>query len=229
MLALLMTTLVAVDPVYREPPQYPWEERFLETNPRISIEFFRCKGNRSHPIRGEGTEKHADCGGDRAHGLPLLDNKEFVYPVLVDLLNWVQQKAEKKVVVTCGHCCPTHNTYLDPSPDNATSKHQIAAEVDFYVKGLEGDPQKVVDLLLAYYADKPEMGKFERYTKGETNVRVQPWSNKEVFIKLFHADEGRDLDNSHGYPYISIQVRWDRDKNERVVYNWNTARQYLRR
>ena len=32
------------------------------------------------------------------------------------------------------------------------------------------------------------------------NVLIPPWYNKEILIKLFKKNEGRDLDNRHPYP-----------------------------
>ena len=50
-----------------------------------------------------------------------------------------------------------------------------------------------------------------------SHLAIEPWQNKEILIKLYQKDEGRDLDNRHPHPYISIQVRYDRDRGEPVV------------
>jgi hypothetical protein len=201
--------------------------------PRISKEFFRCKGTSLNlPLaEGEGDKKtyYQDCGGGGSHSLCLRANKEFIYPVLIDLLNYIQTKTKKKVVITCGHRCPQHNAYADRSAFNQTSKHMIGAEVDFYVEGMERAPMKVVELIMQYYrstdpySGHTEYEQFLRYDKSDTNVSTMPWFNKEILIKLFKDHEGRDLDNQHSYPYISLQVRYDRDQKERVVYTWERA------
>jgi len=81
-----------------------------------------------------------------------------------------------------------------------------------------------VKLLQDYYADESdEYRHFQRYTKSDTDVSTQPWYNKEVFIKMYKADEGRDFDNRHPYPYIRIQVRYDRKERKRVTFNWDVA------
>lgn len=95
----------------------------------------------------------------------------------------------------------------------------IGAEVSFYVEGFENDPLAIVQILKDYYKDSDSFKRFE----GKTNVATQPWSNKEIFIKLFQSSEGRNGDNQHSYPYISIQVRYDRDLKEPVAYNWAQA------
>ncbi len=217
---------------------YPWEDSYVGNQVRITKAFFQCKGSsKNAPI----TRQHngqsvyvSDCGGTLQHSLPLRERKEFVYPVLIDILNYIQEKTQKKVVITCGHSCPTHNTYSAPAKCNRTSKHMIGAEVDFYVKGLEWSPQVIVGFIEQYYKEHPDFQglekftHFERYEK-ETNVSTLPWYNKEIFVKLFKKDEGRDLDNDHQFPYLCIQVKWDRDKEEAVTYTWSKAfNNYLR-
>lgn len=222
------------------PPAYPWEKDLVAHLPKITKEFFRCKGSSLNPERIE--EKNdktvlvIDCGGSDKHSLPLKDHREFIYPILINLFNHLQSKTGKRVVITSGHRCPDHNSYIDSSYSNSYSKHTIGAEVSFYVQGMEFQPQKIIDILLDYYSHnpefnhKPEFSVFHRYKKYDTNVSTQPWYNKEVFLKLFKQDEGRNLDNRHPYPYISIQVRHDTDLNEKVRYSWEKAdKNYLRR
>jgi hypothetical protein len=208
---------------------YPWEtEAHL---PKITKEFFRCKGN---PLSAPAFDPSdstpiADCEGSTRHGLPILQGKESVYPVLIELVNYIQQKTGRRVIITCGHRCPAHNLYSDPSKSNRTSKHQVGAEVDFYVQGMEDQPLEIVGLLMQYYQEHPafkgqkEWSQFSRYDKPDSGTATQPWMNKEILIKLFQKEEGRDADNRHPYPYVSIQVRYDRDKRERVVFNYEQA------
>ncbi len=211
---------------------YPWES---EANlPRITKEFFRCKGNPLNPPVVDASDPAKptpcpDCEGGSRHGLPIIHGKENVYPLLVDLLNYLQKKTGKRVIITCGHRCPPHNTYSDPSKDNRSSKHQIGAEVDFYVQGMEDRPQEIVGLIMQYYQENPaykndkEYLEFKRYDKPDARVEIQPWLNKEIFIKLCQKNEGRDADNRHPHPYICLQVRYDRDRKERVLYDWEKA------
>ncbi len=220
------------------PPQhmprssYPWEtEAHL---PRITKEFFRCKGS---PLNAPYTslsdpEKPAllaDCDGMTRHGLPIIGGKENVYPILLELMNYLQKKTGKRVVITSGHRCPAHNSYTDPSKEAKASKHQIGAEVDFYIQGMEDQPLEIVTLLMQYYQEHPtyktqkEWITFQRYDKPDAKVDTQPWLNKEIFIKLHQKNEGRNADNRHPYPYLSLQVRWDRNKAERVLFDWEKA------
>jgi hypothetical protein len=214
-------------------PPYPWEGDWQCHYPKITKDFFRCQGSHLNPVnflqRDKEVLRFYDCGGTQKHSLPLRDQKEFIYPILIDLLNYIQTKAGKRVVVTCGHCCPEHSIYLDPSPANQASKHMLGAEVDFYVQGMEQQPEKVIDLILAYYREQPkykglkEFEEFKRLEREDKHLRTYPWVNKEIFVKLFRKNEGRDFDNRHPYPYISLQVRYDWDREELVTYSWEKA------
>jgi hypothetical protein len=226
-------------PVAKERKAYPWDKVQAGNYPKITKEFFRCHGSQLNPYRviedRDGKKHWYDCGGVQKHSLPLRDGKEFVYPILLDLLNYVQTKTGKRVIITCGHRCPEHNTYCDNSVENQSSKHMIGAEVSFYVQDLEKRPDLIIALIQQYYQETPvysgqkDYTTFLRYEKSDSYVSTPPWYNKEVYVKLFRPTEGRNFDNRHPYPYISIQVRYDRDLNERVNYSWDKAhRNYLR-
>lgn len=226
-------------PLHQILEPYPWEKDLAGNYPKITKEFFRCKGSSLNPVRiaakNSGVERYLDCGGFEKHSLPLDGEVEFVYPILIDLLNYLQVKTGKRVVVTSGHRCPEHNTYVDSASENLYSKHQIGAEASFYVQGMEWEPATIVRFLQEYFLEQSEyrglkeFQEFQRY-EGETNVVEPPWMNKEIFIKLYNKKEGRNFDNRHPYPYISVQVRYDRLKGERVAYAWDKAhRNYLRK
>lgn len=226
-------------PVAYVRPLYPWEQGKVGNQSKITKEFFCCKGCSLNPIRTfqekEKVMRYVDCGGLTKHSLPLRDGKEFIYPILIDLLNFIQASTDKRVIITSGHRCPEHNNYVDPSSKNQYSKHLIGAEVSFYVQGLENSPELIVDLIQKYfshkskYAGKKEYVEFKRYEKEDTDVAMPPWYNKEVFVKIYKSEEGRNFDNLHPYPYLSIQVRYDYDSEEKVTYSWDKAfRNFLR-
>lgn len=222
---------IAIPELVQRTP-YPWES---DSNlPRITKEFFRCKGNALNEPKIDVSDLSeaapcADCDGGSRHGLPVIHGKEGVYPILVDLLNYIQKKTGRRVIITSGHRCPAHNTYVDFSKENRTSKHQIGAEVDFYVQGMEDRFLEVAGLLMQYYQETPvyqnlkEYQQFARYDKPDVNLAIQPWMNKEIYIKVCQRNEGRNFDNRHPHPYIAIQVRFDREKGDRVVYDWKAA------
>lgn len=224
----------------KERKKYPWEQETPHNISQITKSFFRCKGNALNPSKildpkSEPLKQLSDCAGFESHSLPLKDGEEFIYPILIDILNYIQKKSKKQLFITCGHRCPQHNSYADPSPFNQNSKHQIGAEVDFYVLGLEKEPHRILVWIFNYYQEMPfYSGKaayqdFKRYTKGDLNVSTPPWYNHEIFIKLFLKNEGRDEDNKHAYPYLSIQVRYDKLEEKKVSYSWHSAhKNYLR-
>ncbi len=218
---------------------YPWKRKSVGNYPQITKRHFSCKGmctNSDKLVQQSGETLYLqDCGGCEQHSLPLRNQKEFIYPILINLLNYVQAREKKQVFITSGHRCPEHNRYNDPSTKSQYSKHMIGAEVSFYVQGRENNAESIVTLLQEYflknpdYHDLPEYKEFQRWEKPNLDTSTFPWYNKEVFIKLYKASEGRNCDNDHPYPYISIQVRYDRSTKERISYSWESAfRNYWR-
>lgn len=217
---------------------YPWEQQSIGKHPRLTKEFFRCKGTTLNPSKvvqkKEEQIRYFDCGGAEKHSLPLKDGKEFVYPILIELLNAIQAETGKKVIVTSGHRCPDHHAYVDPASFNKGAKHMIGAQVSFYVQGAEDHPEAIIALLMEFYKKNPRyrgiaaFEEFKRDDKHEADISTPPWFNKEIFIKLYKRGEGRDFDQRHPYSYISIQVRFDRDVNEQVNYSWDKAQRYYR-
>ena len=221
-------------PEHKVREKYPWEMAYIGKHPKITKEYFRCKGSSVNPPHVDHKDparpaNYFDCGGFQKHSLPVRGEGEFVYPILIDLLNYLQAKTGCKVVITCGHRCPVHNAYADNSTYNQNSKHMIGAEVDFYVQGMESRPLDVIKILMQYYQEtevyrkEKAYSEFERLEKGVLNVETPPWFNKEVLIKLYQKTEGRDFDNRHPYPYVSVQVRFDRELGEKVVCSWPKA------
>lgn len=214
-------------------PSYCWQKFFNKEIPFITKEHFRCKGCSSHlpksRMNGEQEETLFDCEGFESHSLPLSNEQEFIYPILIDLLNFIQNKTQKKVIITAGHRCPNHHSYIAlDGYSSRYSKHLIGAEVSFYVETFEDTPEKIVYLLQSYYSIEPiydrkdEYENFKRWEQ-DTDISTTPWYNKEIFIKLYKAYEGRNGDNVHPYPYISIQVRFDIKNNTKVTYTWDAA------
>lgn len=232
-----------IQEIVLEPPQtkkrqiYPWQTNQTSNFPTITKEHFRCRGSILNPPRitqnpNAATMRLYDCGGKDKHSLPLKNGKEYIYPILTDLLNYIQEKLKRRVIITSGHRCPEHNTYVDPSVENQSSKHLIGAEVSFYVQGMEDYPEAVLEPIFQYYVTKydsaSEYRTFCRY-QGKTNTTTPPWFNKEIFVKIFRAHEGRNQDNRHPFPYIAIQVRHDLEENKKINCNWNLAnKNYLR-
>ncbi len=221
-------------------PSYPWESAVTGKISPITKEYFRCKGSSLNPPipilkDGKVVENLFDCHGADSHSLPIRHGKEFIYPILIELVNEIQAATGKPVIITSGHRCPAHNRYVDRSPKNQASKHLIGAEVSFYVAELESNPEVVLNAIFAFYHSNPRYAaegkaytEFERYDK-EVDSTTKPWMNKEIFIKLYLPHEGRNGDNRHPFPYFAIQVRFDKDTNMRVAYTPADAEHFLRR
>lgn len=202
--------------------RYPWDHKYIHNHPRITKEYFRCKGNLLNPfLRIESTSHQVtyqiDCGGIHSHSLPIREGKEFIYPILINLLNFVQEKSKHRVIITSGHRCPIHNSYIDPSKKNRLSKHLMGAIVDFYVEKMEQNPLAIVAILKSYYDHTPFFLPFR-----ET---ANKWKNKEITITLHESDQDRNKDNDHPYPYLSIEVNYHREIKRFVPFSWQKAYQ----
>lgn len=215
-------------PIRSQPrPRYPWSERYDSPLLPITSAHFQCRGSSLHPpILYKSDETLFDCNGAHEHSLPLGEDGDLIPHELIEVLNYVQRTANKPLHITAGHRCPKHQRYVNPSYKAQFSKHLIGAEVTFYV---EDEPaSRLVELIQSFYKNHPLLKKdsryttFERYTKSDTDVSTLPWYNRELFIKLYQSHEGRDLDNSHELPYVSIQVRFNR-RGERVRYTHEVA------
>lgn len=197
--------------------RYPWELAYAGSYPKVTIEHFRCKGSEYNPQKGI-----KDCKGMRQHGLPLFQGKEGVYPILLYLLNWTQKDLGARVIVLSGHRCPVHQKYIDPEEEEPHSKHQIGAEVDFYLEGLELDPERIVDSLMrGYQTLSGAPPAFKR--KARKGRETPAWNNEEIEISIASSHEGRNGDHCHPYPYVTIEVLYDRTQHQSVYYSWNRA------
>jgi len=218
-----------IAPAEQKRQPYPWESEDLFDLPKITERHFVCKGKPTNPtiFRKEknNTKSFSDCEGANYHSLPQVHGKQGVYPVLIDLLNYIQDKLKKRVVITSGYRCPLHNAYCDETGYYKNSKHMMGAAVDFYVQGAEDHPELVIDLIQNFYKERPGyknssvFSEFLRSEETHLDVSTPAWYNKEIFIKLYKPNEGRHIDNRHPYPYLSIQVRYDRDLKEQVSFS----------
>ncbi len=209
------------------PFAYPWKQHHTAFSP-ITKEYFRCKGSPLHPpipTYNEGKIVHNlfDCNGSFSHSLPIRNEKEFIYPILIELLNHIQNSLKESVVITSGHRCPTHNSYVDPSIKNQFSKQIIGAEVHFYIQNIENSYALVIQEIEQFYRTNLRYARaineylpLIRYERDQ-EASIQPWMNKEIFIRFYRPNEGRNRDDSHPYSYFSLQVRFDRDRQAKVI------------
>lgn len=213
-------------PTRQEQEKYPWEQSTCADQLKITKEYFRCKGSNLNLSHEYCAQFYADCNGIDDHGLPYRDGKEYIYPIFIDLLNFVQERTMKKVIVTSGHRCPKHNSYA--APMRPASKHQIGAEVDFYVEGYEYKPLEVVKILMQFYQEQGHEAYRNFVQKGQ-NGQIIRWNNREITISLHEKEKERDFDNRHPYPYITIELCFDRFEQKPIEYSWQKANNgYLR-
>ncbi len=216
-------------PRKQEREKYPWEERYIGNFTKITKESFRCRGSSSHPERKitshDGAEEIlVDCEGLGSHSLPVQDGEEFIYDTLIDLLNYIQGVNQKRVVITAGYRCPLHNRYCNQTKSNLSSKHQIGAEVDFYVDGMQEEPEIIVNQLIAYYQKEGSLYQgFRQILKEKNGIQYPVWIGKEISISINHYKISQDLDSSFSHPYITIELKIDRTTGEKIDYSWHRA------
>ena len=216
---------------------YPWEDKLVGGYPRITPAFFQCNGsikNREKTVMIDQEKRLLfDCDGYASHGLPLRKNKEYIFVAFIDILNYLQDLFKKKVVVTCGHRCPKHNMYIDASKENSFSTHQIGGKVSFYIQGIERDPERVLQAIKKYYLTHPQFKTdiaYSTFKSRPEKTGISAWYNKEIRLKIYPSDVGRNEDNKHPYPYISMEILYDRETKKRVYYHWSLAHKgYLKK
>jgi hypothetical protein len=196
--------------------RYSWENTTAHHFPKITKEAFRCKGA-GHPKPKISRENVAlfDCQGPDRHSLPIVDDKEAVYPALLEILNSLQDHLKRKVVVTAGHRCHMHQTYLLGTTSGAITKYLIGAQVDFLVEGMSLLNQSVIDCLQDYY--HKIYGSNKEYVLEKLASGV--WQNKEIALRYVAKHEGRNEDNSHDYPYFSLELKYDRNLDKKIQLN----------
>ncbi|MBN2479286.1 MAG: hypothetical protein JXA94_03580, partial [Parachlamydiales bacterium] len=89
-------------------------------------------------------------------------------------------------------------------------------------------------LIEKYYLEKSKYKNNKNYTeffedtKSKDFLKNSAYYNKEILVKIYDFDEGRDFSNRHPYPYISIEVLYDSQEDKKVSYSWEKAhRGYL--
>ncbi|MEG1542260.1 MAG: hypothetical protein RRZ67_02520 [Victivallaceae bacterium] len=194
----------------RSPPNYPHREYMEKVIPSVTKQSFRCKG------KGDFANNTFDCKGIFEHGLPLRDNKEFVYPCLIDLLNYIIKKSGVKVTITEGHSCPNHKKHLNPESPDLTSKHLIGAAVTF--KTIDLSTEKLFRIIKRYYAVHPAYRTCPEYTN--FNQEDLQLFNKEVFVCTC-IDKEKSL-------CTTMEVLYDRDKLCPIEINSENIQNYLR-
>ncbi|MFY7842699.1 MAG: D-Ala-D-Ala carboxypeptidase family metallohydrolase [Rhabdochlamydiaceae bacterium] len=192
---------------------YPWEKEKEASLVKINKDFFRCKGFRGNPPRVDPKTKKIfyDCQGALSHSLPMKNDREFIYPILIDILNAVQKKIGKQVKITSACSCRQHYEYIGGS--NPFSKRLKGAKVDFYVQGIEHHPQKVVEAIDFFYITRSKKLGSDYSLKV---LKKDVWQNPEILLKIKGCKDHRNRDNFHPYPYLTIEVLFDVNRGQVV-------------
>lgn len=210
------------DAILVERDLYPWETK--SSFSKITISDFRCRGSEKNQKLSIGKEIISDCNGLHDHGLPYKNGKEFVYPVLVEILNFVQEATGRQVIVLSGHRCPIHHKYVT-SGRGRLSKHMIGARADFYLKGYKVAGEQILKTIESFY--KEESSEYRHFFSIQKKDGGLIYKNKE--IKLYLNSEKNLLIDKIDEQVITIEVCYDREENQEVVLDWDKAyRGYIR-
>jgi hypothetical protein len=191
---------------------YPWEN---ETKyPKITINTLRCRGSKDATPIKSGDKIFEDCGGLHDHGLPYQDGEEFIYPALITLLNRVQNSFDKKVVVTSGHRCPKHHNYLVKG-QSKISRYMMGCKADFTVEGLENRPEEIIVKIMDLYPNE----KFQKINQADGSTL---YTSKQFHLMINKEGEHSILGEKH-HPVVSVDVRYDQDKQEAIILDWDKS------
>lgn len=147
------------------PPQYIWPEMAEEAHARWRPTQFACCGG-----------AFGDCRGLAEHGLPLIGGKQTLYPHLMEVVWWIQQRCSGATIVR-GHICYRHFLGLQQRKIAAPLAHVVGAAV--VLGGVE--TAQIVTTLNHYYQQQETatMGLLCRHGRG--------WRNKELHVQE-HAE-----------------------------------------
>ncbi len=153
----------------------------------IAEKDFVCRGDGAGRMVWEGKE-YRDCPGGH---LPA----GGVRPELLALLNALQARVGAALVLTSGYRCEAHNRYSwaclardgDAAGVSRRSLHRSGAAADFYVEGVR------------------DISKYRTFAE-ELRRTAAASPGKTVWTRVYGAEEVRDPDNRHDYPYIHVHL-----------------------
>lgn len=201
---------------------YPWEISLPCGIESITINDFRCKGSVSHKkkaSKGRSTSVYImDCNSE-SHSLPLRGGKEYVFPVLIDMCNYVQQELKSCVKIAAGHRCDAHSRYQLASLRNVGSRHRACALVTLYVENCSDTPEKVVDSIASFLAsdcykrDNIFKTSCKYIHQGTKNARL---TSKEFDVGIASQEALQDSEHLSAPYYITIKVLYDYEAKSSV-------------
>lgn len=182
---------------------------------KIDKEHFRCKGSLSNkPVVSLEGKTLNDCEGAYKHSLPIRREKEFIYPALIEVLNFIQNRLSKKVVVLSGHRCIDHLRYVKQDYTPLSFKSLVGAEVRFYVEGAENQLDSIVSAIFSYYdLFFPKDKQMVSFTSSPEN---KVYENKELIVRLIEPNHPEIEEHALSFPYCQIELKFDRELNKKI-------------
>ena len=195
-------------------PSYPWDP-MLSNTPRINKYHFCCRGSIEHPVYQTDKGWFSDCAGGQVHSLPLREDEEWISPVLIVLLNDLQDYFQTTAQVQCGHCCPIHYRYRIEKGERAVRRHMIGAAVDFTLK------HKSVDDVIPYLIERVNLYSSHPLSSIDPAYAQAPsaWKNKHFKI---HTLDNYSQEKSKA---IRIEVFHDPILDENIRFQWDATEQ----
>ncbi|PCI76056.1 hypothetical protein COB21_04930 [Candidatus Aerophobetes bacterium] len=190
--------------------------------PPITTHHFRCKGSHNNPIIhhiiDEKTKYFQDCDGLHTHSLPIIDGEETVYPHLVELLNYAQQKTKRPITILSGHRCYMHQSYLSCKHADLISLYQLGAAADVCFQGSHLNLLSLVSAISDWYSCAKNLSK----TKFSINQDHTQWSNRYITLTLH---EKTDLPSTaYQGPHLTIKLKKDPHSGKTITYSYRKVR-----
>lgn len=188
-------------------PTYPWNTchpRFLS----LTKYSFQCSGTNPEadiPL-------HQKCLGTLHHGLPLVNGKEYIYPRLIDLLNFLQKENKEKIIVIRGHICPKIFSLLDTQEQH--EKYLIGAMVK--VSSQINWEKNLSPLVKKFYDKKKEEDPLYEI---ENSPYAITFINQE-FKFIIHPSSLTNI--------MEIEVLYDKEKDSPIKFTEKDIQNYLR-
>lgn len=187
-------------------PTYQWEKQY-PSFPSFTKYSLRCPGTNTE----QNVLPHKKCLGALHHGLPLYNGKEYIYPKLIALLNFLQIENNEKIIIIRGHVCPKVFSLLNTQEQN--TKYLIGAIVKISSK--INWEKKLPSLIKKFYDNKKEEDPLYEIKSPDYPII---FVNKE-FKFIIHKPL---IINS-----MEIEVLYDKEKDLLIKFDLEDAQNYL--
>ncbi len=187
-------------------PSYQWEKQHSPL-PSFTKYSFRCTGTNQE----ENIPSYKKCLGTLQHGLPLYNGKEYIYPRLIDLLNFLQKENNEKISIIRGHLCPKVFALLDIKEQN--NKYLIGAIVKISSK--INWEQNLPFLIKKFYEKKKEENPLQEINNSNYPIIFTNNEFKFIIYKPLTTN------------IMEIEVLYDKEKDLTINFTIEDAQNYL--